>query len=564
MTFDIKKIPFSRYGSYFAISQENEEDKLYIRDLHGGDEAPSNLYEVVFPGRAVTDFDIAASETILRFISKEDTNRVIEIVLGKENTLHIKLTGIAMELKAVGGKYDTLTSYGVNQWEHILYTKERRILFTLLSGQASSHGTWRLIGTQDAGMLLNEEENHAYVVMENYRTVWKAKEYETLETVHKEVTLEYEQWKKSMPGIKGIYEAERDLACYLTWANFVHKEGFLTEDVMYSSKNWMYNFWSWDNCLCSLPLSYEHPELSYAQLKVFFGVQDESGCYPDYINDKFASFSCCKPPIHAWTFWKLRQSNAYFNDIRIIEEAYSSFRKVIDYWMNYRLKRNGALPEYNHGNDSGWDNASVFCKGVPVEAPDLSAYIIRQMDILSEMAQELGREKESKEWKEKADELYQKLLFRLYNHKNFYAIHVPTGKPIKEGDSLLLYLPIVIGYRFSKEMLQQLVWDLENRFETTYGLSTESPNSPCYRTGGYWLGPIWAPVTYILIDALRENGYPDFARRLAMKFCKLTSIGQMAENYDPMTGVGYDDPAFSWTACVFLQLLQEYPDMEEA
>jgi len=104
---------------------------------------------------------------------------------------------------------------------------------------------------------------------------------------------------------------------------------------------------------------------------------------------------------------------------------------------------------------------------------------------------------------------------------------------------------------------------LEERFEAAYGLCTESLTSPCYKEGGYWLGPVWAPVTYIMLDALRENGYEGFARRLAEKFVRLAPIGLMAENYDPVSGKGYDDPAFSWTSCVFLQLLKEYPDMEE-
>lgn len=68
---------------------------------------------------------------------------------------------------------------------------------------------------------------------------------------------------------------------------------------MYSSKNWMFNIWSWDNCFSALPLSDKQPELAYSQLKVFYGIQDASGCYPDYVNDKFYSYSCCKPPIHA-------------------------------------------------------------------------------------------------------------------------------------------------------------------------------------------------------------------------------------------------------------------------
>ena len=46
MNVDIKEIPFSRFGSYFCVSQEKDSDSIYIRDVHGGDDAPSNLFQV--------------------------------------------------------------------------------------------------------------------------------------------------------------------------------------------------------------------------------------------------------------------------------------------------------------------------------------------------------------------------------------------------------------------------------------------------------------------------------------------------------------------------------------
>ncbi|MBE7722343.1 MAG: hypothetical protein E7243_22910 [Lacrimispora celerecrescens] len=563
MRFDISKIPFSRFGSYFVISEEESSGRWYLRDLHGGEEAVSNIYEISFPGTESSSIEVEATETLLVFRQKEEENKRVDLVFGEENTVHMEFTGMPVYLKALGGKYDSLVPYGTNQWEHTLYSKERRILFTVVKGKGESRGTWKMTGTEGAGMLFTPEEEGGYAVLENYRTVWKKKEYPSFDKVWKGLKEEYGRWKTSMPHIPGVYEEETALASYLSWANFIGMEGVLKEPSMYSSKNWMFNIWSWDNCFSALPLSDKQPELAYSQLKVFYGIQDASGCYPDYVNDKFYSYSCCKPPIHAWTFQKMRRNNPYFEEKGRLAESYESFKRVAEYWVNWRIKRVGALPEYNHGNDSGWDNASVFHQGVPVESPDLTAYLIRQLDILSGMAEELGKEEDQKYLKETADSLFDTLMKRLYNGRKFIARLVVNGQPVTQGDSLLLYLPVVIGYRLPKEVLDRMVLDLEERFEAAYGLCTESLTSPCYKEGGYWLGPVWAPVTYIMLDALRENGYEGFARRLAEKFVRLAPIGLMAENYDPVSGKGYDDPAFSWTSCVFLQLLKEYPDMEE-
>lgn len=53
---------------------------------------------------------------------------------------------------------------------------------------------------------------------------------------------------------------------------------------------------------------------------------------------------------------------------------------VMNYFDQYRTFE-GLLPHYKHGNDSGWDNASLFHAGMPVEAPDLASFLIRSYDI---------------------------------------------------------------------------------------------------------------------------------------------------------------------------------------
>ena len=45
------------------------------------------------------------------------------------------------------------------------------------------------------------------------------------------------------------------------------------------------------------------------------------------------------------------------------------------YWLNHRLDEETGLPYYLHGNDSGWDNSSLFDEGVPLIAPDLAAFL---------------------------------------------------------------------------------------------------------------------------------------------------------------------------------------------
>ncbi|MEG2295439.1 MAG: hypothetical protein RSB96_01700 [Oscillospiraceae bacterium] len=564
MNFALDKIPFSAYGSYFVISKDRTSSDLYLRDLHGGDEAPSNLYRIQIKDHSYEELIISRTPTQLTISSKKMEDACMQVVFGLQDTVHFLTTNLVVTLFAVGSKYDTLVPLSDCVFEHHLYTKQIKVRFTKITGYLEQSQQWKIIGSHDAQIIINNHQSSTtHVVVESYRSVWQPKEYPTYEKAKQDIERTYQKWDCSFENKGGTFEQSRQLASYITWSNFVHEESMLTCDAMYMSKNWMFNIWSWDNCFGGIALSKNHPALAYGQLKIFMDHQDNSGCYPDYVNETFASFNCVKPPIHAWAYCKMMDQNPYFSQPSILKEVYSSLCKVTDYWCNHRQNENAIFPVYYHGNDSGWDNASIFHKGFPVESPDLAGFLIFQMDQLSTLATKLNLVEESKTWKQKADALFDQFISRFYTDGQFRAIYTPTQEKILLGDSLITYLPIIIGYRFDAAFLNQMICDLETRFETPYGLATECPQSPLYKKGGYWLGPIWAPTTYLFIDSLRANGYPEFAKRLAHKFCNLTTIGLMAENYDPFTGEGYDDPAFAWPSCVLLTLLSEYHDLEE-
>jgi len=202
---------------------------------------------------------------------------------------------------------------------------------------------------------------------------------------------------------------------------------------------------------------------------IFVKHQHESGVYPDFINDKFRSYNCVKPPIHAWAYQLLMNESDYFKEVDRLKLIYKSIVKTTEFWLTSRVKEIGELPYYTHGNDSGWDNASIFHEGLPVIAPDLTAYLIQQLDLLSDWAELLDLETESKKWKEIADSLTDKLIKELYdnNKKQFIAKSMMTGREIEQCDSLILQLPIVISYRLPKVIKENLIENLMSRFESS-------------------------------------------------------------------------------------------------
>jgi glycogen debranching enzyme len=239
-----------------------------------------------------------------------------------------------------------------------------------------------------------------------------------------------------------------------------------------------------------------------------------------------------------------------------LREAYDKLSLQTRWWLEFRDRDHNGLCEYDHGNDSGWDNATAFRFPPPVELPDLQTFLVLQMETLADLARRLGRDGESAEWLDRSRALLARLCERCFT---------PDGRPLArkafsdetdEPDCLLLFLPVLLGDRLPAPLRESLVRELaSDRFLTEWGFATESPRSPHYTPDGYWLGPIWAPVMLLLIDGLRACGEDAFARDVEDRFLRLFVQSGSAEHFDALTGRGLRDPAYTWASAVFLTLL---------
>src|SRR4051812_21705811 len=102
MNLDIKEIPFSRFGSYFCVSQEKDSENVYIRDVHGGDDTPSKLFQVdIVKDGVEKEYGVRASEVSLSFFLKEQPEHIVaEIIISEEDELHIEVQDIELRLRA--------------------------------------------------------------------------------------------------------------------------------------------------------------------------------------------------------------------------------------------------------------------------------------------------------------------------------------------------------------------------------------------------------------------------------------------------------------------------------
>ena len=318
------------------------------------------------------------------------------------------------------------------------------------------------------------------------------------------------------------------------------------------SKNWMTNIWSWDHCFVALALEQSLPDLAFEQMQAIFEAQDITGRLPDYINDRYAYWAFTKPPVHGWTFARLRQMRPDAFGPDRMEQVVRWLENQAGFWLSGPAL--GGLPAYRHGNDAGWDNATCFAEGGPVASPDLATFLILQLDEIAALHRALGQPDQATAATNRANALCKALCRDLWTGSAFTARLTQTGAAVQSGQSLLLFLPLLLGDRLPAAMCDTQLTQLltPNRFLTPYGLATEATDRPLYRANGYWRSPIWAPTTALFADAFTRCGRPDLAADLARRYCALCTQNGMAENHDALTGQGLHDPAFAWTSAVFL------------
>ncbi len=406
--------------------------------------------------------------------------------------------------------------------------------------------------------LLPGKDGIMEAAIEQYPFGWKSKEFtKSFSGCVNDMQESLNNWKS--PEVPDEYKETADLASYINWSCVVQKRGFLKRTVMYSSKNKMCSIWAWDCCFFSIANSYHQPEFAWDQYMVFFDQQNEQGSFPAYLNDGYPLWGFHQPPIQGWALFKMMEANPEIASLKNFREIYSPLKKWTNFWFDYMDDDNNGLPQVNHGFDS-WDNATVFDMGFSAEPPDLYAYLILQMDALAMIAEKLGIKDEAEQWKGRSEHLLHQLIDTFWNGETF--IYRRTGDHIRneKSQSLMPYLPLVLGERLPENIRNKMLNDLKSPdgLLTAIGLASENPNSPLFIPDGYWRGAIWAVSTLIMADGIWVSGDKEFAREIARRFCENSKKHGFGETFHPFTGESLRDRSLPWSAAPFLVLAHRY------
>jgi hypothetical protein len=548
-SFSVQDIPFSTFGSWLALSPvtalHTRADDLHLISHQGGLNPVLRLTPLSSDGRSTTT--ITATPGRLTWTHPSGK---IEAAFESPDTLRLRGSGLALALDAAITELTPFTgTYFHDADAHVFtsYETGRRYRVTRLTGRATTRGT-QTLGKAERGLTLDGD--HWEAAIEEYEAARPPySSSEPFEAVCAASLSAFTSFADAIAPWRGPDTPAAELAAYVLWSATVRPAGFLGRPSVLMSKHWMNKVWSWDHCFNALALAAGDPELAWDQYQVLFDHQDASGALPDSVTHSEVLFNYVKPPIHGWAFSHLRRRLGRPLKRSELELAHDQLQAWTNFWLTARRAPGSPLPHYEHGNDSGWDNATAFDPERVIETADLSAFLILQMRELANLSTELSR---PNPWTTAANQLQKDLFTRLWRGDRFAARGVTTGNTW-HTNGLLDLMPIALGADLPPSVAAALTDRLRTHL-TEFGLATELPTSPHYRPDGYWRGPIWAPATILIEDGLRRAGHTALADEISTRFRTLCEHSGFAENFNALTGEGLRDRAYTWTASTYLLL----------
>ena len=561
--FDVREIPFSHHGSWFGVSPVTAEN-VYADDLHlvshqTGLHAVLRFVPQAHGARAETS--VTATPSLLRWTHQDSQ---IKLAYESVDTVRIKSDGAGLGLR-IAAADPVLSPFSGpyfyrdpvdGSFVYTLYETGRRYRITMLSGEPAEVFGLEALGTGERGLVLPGDRPWE-VAVEEFDSA--RPRYRSVTAFDRVVDLAGARFAVFADEIAPWRTAETpaaDLAAYVLWSATVRPAGFLARPGVLMSKHWMDKVWSWDHCFNAIALAAGAPELAWSQFKIPFDHQDETGALPDSVTHSEVLYNFVKPPIHGWALRHVRDRLPQPLTRAELTEVYDQLTAWSGFWLTARRVPGQDLPHYQHGNDSGWDNATTFDAARVVQTADLAAFLSLQLEQLAGLAGELGRADEAAEWTRKAEQIRAAMLKELWRDGRFVPREAATGVSATSS-SLLDLMAIALGAQLPDDVGTTLASAIEAHL-TPHGLATEQLSSPHYQADGYWRGPIWAPATILIEDGLRRAGHTALADDISARFRALCEKSGFAENFDAATGAGLRDHAYTWTASAYLILAAAY------
>jgi Glycosyl hydrolase family 63 C-terminal domain len=342
------------------------------------------------------------------------------------------------------------------------------------------------------------------------------------------------------------------------WAGKVN-----AHDVLIMPDKWEFNWLaSWDTGFQSVAASLIDPGLGADQLRFLLGPrwQQPDGHVP--CAEWVMGTEC--PPIFAWAARRVADAGA---GPAFLAQVYPGLQKLYAYWWANELVDPAGLFT---GGFLGMDNLP---RGNHQAQADASAWMAFFARDLAAIATELGDTASAAKYAADADRIAAAVNASLWDETNgFYFDRGDDGRLIPTVSYTGL-IPLIAGI-VPADRLQRVLATLSDpaRLFGPAGIRSVSARSVLYQPGyatapgvnSNWLGPVWIPINYLLVEALRPV---DAALASTLRARVVATVeqdwrttGHFHEYFDGDTGEGLGaDAQTGWTALVANLVAEGWP-----
>ena len=295
-------------------------------------------------------------------------------------------------------------------------------------------------------------------------------------------------------------------------------------------------------------------------------------------------------PFFSWINWEIYEVS---QDKEFLDDAYKSGSKYVEWLKQNRDTDNDGLFEWGpYGiieNVRDWYNVIFQVSkerhldidkediSDELECLDLSLMLVKEMRSLGKMAEELGKKKDARKWKEQADQLSGIINEVMWDEKSGFFFHVDKVNHSFDFMGRNLRRPEIIGFlplwaeAVTKDRADILISSLidTTKFWRKYGVPTLSADDPYYSPYvDYcckWNGPVWLLWDYMIFEGLMNYGYTEIANELADKMIlavktQLSLNHRYWESYSPDNEVLNSPSNYIWDAIIAKLLIEVYRD----
>jgi hypothetical protein len=202
-----------------------------------------------------------------------------------------------------------------------------------------------------------------------------------------------------------------------------------------------------------------------------------------------------------------------------------------------------------------------------IQDPLFNAILCRANESLARIAEIIGESPDlPRSWiKKTAAAIRDKLWHK--DHGIFDAYDLVVGKLI-EIDTAAGFIPLLAGAP-TREQAQTLYDHLNSASfcalhqGNCYTIPNYDTQKEDFDRINYWRGPVWININWMLAQGLRRYGYTLKADSLQKDLLQLPIRFGFHEYFDSFDGTGYGSNNFSWTAALFIGLVEEFYESPE-